>query len=183
MKTIIFGINDDNVLSPGFSRIDLTNVIGQYLDVLEINGDNYLITKVLKSGNESNNHNIDVREIAQDIYADGKVENYSNIEKSEMCLNLERLLSSPECKEQLRSGHSVKEILDMKGINSLKASIFDLFTKYGYQAHTGDVTSVAPHLFENLKNMSKSHLSAFEMYSQMIELQNQKNSDEIIRSL
>ena len=42
MKTIIFGINDDSILSPGFSRIDLTNVIGQYLDTLEINGDNYL---------------------------------------------------------------------------------------------------------------------------------------------
>lgn len=47
MKTIIFGINDDETLSAAFSRIDLTNVLGQYLDTLEINGDNYLITKVL----------------------------------------------------------------------------------------------------------------------------------------
>ena len=175
MKTIIFGINDDETLSVAFSRIDLTNVLGQYLDTLEINGDNYLITKVLKSRNEANDHRIDVREIAQDTFPNGKILNYSNIEKSEMCVSLERLLNNPECKEGLRSGLSVREILDKKGIKSSKASLFDLFKKSGFQTQPGTVTSVAPHLFENLKNMNKTNRSLFDMYCEMMEIQKQKS--------
>lgn len=174
MKTIIFGINDEDTLSAGFSRIDMSNVMGAYLSVLNIEGDNYLITKVLKSGNESNNHRIDVREIAQDIYFDGRVKNYSSTEKTQMCLKLEQLLNTDEAKEQLRSGMIVSEILKNVGINAYKATLFNIFANKDYQTQTGNVTSVDPYLFEQLKEMSKTKKSAFRVYSQMMELQNEK---------
>lgn len=175
MKTIIFGISDEETLSAAFSRIDLTNVLGQYLEALEISGDNYLITKVLQSGNESNDHHIDVREIAQDISPNGKILNYSNVEKSNMCISLERLLNNPECKEELRSGLSIKKILDKKGITSSETSLVDLFNKTGFQTQSGIVTSVAPHLFESLKNMTKANCSSFDVYCQMMEMEQSTN--------
>lgn len=92
-----------------------------------------------------------------------------------MCVSLERLLNNPECKEGLRSGLSVREILDKKGIKSSKASLFDLFKKSGFQTQPSTVTSVAPHLLENLKNMNKANRSSFDMYCEMMEIQKQKS--------
>lgn len=171
MKRIKFGINDDAKLPAGFSRIDMTNVLGEYLDAINLGKDSYLITRVLQSGNEKYNGKIDVREIAQDIYTDGSIANYSNKEKSEMCLKLEKLFNSPETKEQLRIGEPIREILTQSKISYVPANIIDIFSKKRFSSQTGYVTSIDSELFEELKQMTKTKISSFKMYSQIIKLQ------------
>ncbi|MBR2840797.1 MAG: hypothetical protein IKF01_02890 [Bacilli bacterium] len=171
MKRVKFGINDDANLSAGFSRIDMTNVLGEYLDSISLGNENYLVTRVLQSENEKYNGKIDVREIAQDVCTDGTTINYSSKEKSEMCLKMEQLFNSPEAKEQLRIGEPVSGVLKQSNVSYMPANIIDIFSKKHFEAQTANVTSVDPEIFEQLKQMTKTRISSFKMYSQIVKFQ------------
>ncbi len=101
MKKIDFGFNDDDRLNAQWSGIEFYN--GEYLDVVACENMSFLITRIIDSYRGLNG-NIDVREIAQDYYADGSYETYANREKNDTCKKIEEFLNLPVIKERIKNG-------------------------------------------------------------------------------
>ena len=126
---------------------------------------------LFRSERDLNNGKIDVREIARDFYMDGSIANYSNIEKSEICYKLEELLNSLPIIEKINRDVPIKQVLIYLNINYKYAKANNLFVnELGKEINEICVTSVRSELFEVLKNMTNSHLSAFSMFTRLNNL-------------
>ena len=87
-KIIYFGCNRKDYLDSGYDQ--LAPYEGEYIDVIEINGRNYLFTKGVS---KVKNGIIDVREIIQDVNVDGSYVVYANASRSQECQDLEKIFN------------------------------------------------------------------------------------------
>ena len=163
MKKIEFGFNDDNRLNAQWSGIEFYN--GEYLDVVAYEGFDFLVTRIVDSQHGLNG-NIDVREIAQDYYADGSYVTYANMEKNDMCKRLERLLNSPKLKEKLANNQRAFSILRDEGISLHISNLNAVQSKFETVSYV--VTSVKPEIFRSLKDSKRN--GGRSMYDQTLEI-------------
>lgn len=180
MKTISFGLNEDKDLNLSQQSLDLSNIKGQYLGIISFDDVDYLITKVLESGQNLNNGQIDVREIARDYYMDGSVANYSNIEKSEMCHKLEQILNNDHALDMINRGVQIELVLLNMNVNYHYSGVNNLFiNELGKEIDEICVTSVRRELFESLKAMKKSPMSTFAMFTRLNNLLQEREENQI----
>ncbi len=158
MKKIDFGFNDDNRLNSSFSRISPYN--GEYIEIVSCNGFNFLITRIIDSYNGLNG-NIDVREIAQDYYADGSYVNYANQASNGLCRKFEQLLNTDRLRHELNSGKTPLTILREAGFPVSLSAINNVASDSKYVSSI--VTSIRPELFQRLKD-SKKYNAGKSMY-------------------
>ena len=165
MKKIDFGYNDDKRLNSSFSRIELFN--GEYLDVVGCDSMDFLITRIVDSGRGLNG-NIDVREVAQDYYADGSCVTYANQEKNELCKKLEEFFNKESVREKLERGEPIMGILRGAGFPVHSSQLAYIPSKN--DVVPGLVTSVRPELFEELKESKKYSRSMYNQYKEIQRL-------------
>lgn len=178
MKKINFGFNNDARLNGSFEGIEPYN--GEFIDMIQCNDSNLLITRIVDSFNGLNG-NIDVREVIQDMYAGGGYTSYSNQAKSSLCLKLEELLNMESFKGKLANGESVIALLNSAGFKTTKSRCFPVTNEF--EDISGILTSIKPELFEELKQSRRTNqLSMFAMYKEIqrlhAELEKAKNTEE-----
>ena len=171
MKKIEFGFNDDNRLNSQWSGVEFYN--GEYLDVVRYDDIDLLITKIIDSPHGLNGK-IDVREIAQDYYADGSYVTYANKEKNAICRRLEDLLNSKKIREQLAEDSEPHRtpytILRNEGLPVYISNLNAVTSKSETVPYI--VTSVKPEMFEKLKESKRyNHKSMYEQTQEIMRLQ------------
>lgn len=165
MKKIEFGFNDDDRLNGQWSGIEFYN--GEFLDLLNYEGMDFLITKIVDSPRGLNG-NIDVREIAQDYYADGSYITYGNKMKNTACQRLEELLNKGKIKQRVLSGISPVMVLNSEGLPVRTSYLLDVTSKLDNTSAV--LTSVKREVFDKLK-ASKKYFRGKSMYDMAIERQ------------
>lgn len=165
MKKIEFGFNDDDRLNGLWSGIEFYN--GEYLDMFNYEGMDFLVTEVVDS-TRGLNGNIDVREIAQDYYADGSYITYANKVKNTTCKKFEELLNSRKMKERINDGKSPMRLLGDEGLIVYRSHLLDVAPKS--ENISTVLTSVRPDVFAKLKE-SKKYSRGRSMYDMVMELQ------------
>lgn len=163
MIKVTFGYNNDMNLNGSFEGIEKYN--GKYITVINYQGIDMLITEVIDSY-IGNNGDIDVREIAQNFYADGSYVNYSNQAKSEICKKLEDYLNSKKIKEEIKQGEPIIEILKKEGLVISDSRPHSIINENKIIPNC--VVSIRPELFEELKTVVKNGgKSIFSMYKEI----------------
>lgn len=161
MAKIDFGYNNDTRLNAQFEGYDTT---GEYIYVVNYNGDNYLISNIQGQYN--------VKEVFQDIYPDGSYSTYANSAISEICLSMERALNKVYSRNQIANELSAYEVLKTAGFEVTPSNLRPIITEYGYVP--GIVTSIRTELFEDLKNAYRyQHNSIYGLCKQIEMLQMQ----------
>ena len=164
MKKIDFGFNEDDVLNGQWAGIEPYN--GEYLDMIGYENTDLLITKVVDSY-KGLNGTIDVREIAQDYYADGSYITYANKEKNATCKKIEELLNSNKVQNMLAKGEAPYMILRDAGLPIRMSHLNDVQSKS--DTVPAVVTSIKPEIFKQLKD-SKKYSFGMSMYNQIQEI-------------
>jgi len=168
MKVLEFGFNDDENLNATWGGIEFYS--GEYLDLVNCNNMNFLITRVIESNNGLDGM-IDVREVSQDYYNDGSYQTYANRSKEGLCKKLEEYLNKEKIKEKLEKD---------RPLEILKDAGFPAFTSHLPKVYSDDekyaeiVTFVRPDVFKKLVDSKKSSLSIFQLYEE-----NRRLLDEI----
>lgn len=165
MKKIDFGFNNDKRLNASFAGIELYN--GEYLDVVGCNQMDFLITRIVDSGRGLNGK-IDVREVAQDYYADGSYDTYANQEKNEVCKKLEEFFNTASVKEKIKNNEPIIGILRKADFPVYTSKLASIPSKS--EVIPGLVTSIRPELFEELKKSKKYSTSMFNQYKEIQRL-------------
>ena len=166
MRKIRFGYNNDKSLNDTFKGLERYN--GDYIDVINYNGMDMLVTKIVDSHNNIDG-NIDVREIAQNFYADGRYETYCSHNKPVICRKIEGFLNLPQNKQKLSIGISVSDILKSANVITTKSKIYPVYSEN--EESFGKVVSIRPELFEELKQyITKNNMSAFKMSKEIERL-------------
>lgn len=175
MTKIDFGYNDDYELNSSFSRISPYN--GEYLDCVRYLDMDLLITRIVDSYKGLNGQ-IDVREVAQDSYADGSYITYANQNKEIAASKIEELLNNETIKARIEKGENVLEILREKGVSVTRSRLLPITQAPAI------VTSVKPEHFTSLKeSISKNHRSMYQLVQEVLELRRElevlkKNTSE-----
>lgn len=114
---------------------------GEYIDLLTINKKHYLFTKIIS---QTRDNKIDIREIIQNINADGSCIAYGNQEKSKECLGLEKLFNDKKIQKQIKAGAPIIYILnDLKIPVKRETLLNDINT----------IICVKPQLFESTRDL------------------------------
>lgn len=161
MSKIDFGYNNDNYLNSQFEGFENS---GEFVDVVNCNGGNYLISNIFGRYN--------VKEICQDIYPDGSYSTYARGGSDKVCISMMLVLNRMETKEKIQNGFSTIDILNMSGFDIHPANLRPVTTEY--ENTPGLVTSIQSELFEDLKNTKRfNHNSHYELCKQIEMLQMQ----------
>ena len=94
MIKVKFGYNNFDVLTPLMEGTEV--VQGNFLDYISVNDRNYLVAQL-----ENEEQSINVREVVQDLYANGKNKVYFNNYKNCDSTRLEEILNSRVIKREL----------------------------------------------------------------------------------
>ena len=179
MKKIEFGYNDDDVLNATWSRVERYN--GEYLDTVRCNDMDFLITRIVDSF-DGIDGKIEVREVAQDYYADGSYLTYANSEKNDLTKKLENFLNNKKVREKLST---------QRPLTVLRATNFPVFSSRlpkieGDSSEFAEViTIIKPEIFKKLKDSKRSGIgiSMFnmtekikELYAKIEELEKEKKT-------
>ena len=159
MKKMKFGRNDDARLNSSWSGIERYN--GEYLGMFACDDADLLVTRIVDSYNGQLDGNIDVREIAQDYYADGSFALYSNRGKSEVVKKIEDLLNTETMKQRLAEGKSPYILLGNEGLRVHYSHLHSV--EPISDGVSTDVTSITPEKFKELKD-SKRYAGGRSMY-------------------
>lgn len=126
MKRIEFGREESNNPKGCFEKIGTDDGIldAELIDFIGIDGNNYLVSKVMDCFNKSsvNPGSVYVKEALVDIYADGSTVMFLNNGNKEMCTALERTLNSYQISDLIKSGTSLNSIIG----NSFVPKSFDI---------------------------------------------------------
>ena len=94
MTKIKFGYNNFDVLTP---LCEGSHIIpGEFLDYIAVSDRNYMISEL-----QDEEKRIDVREVVQDLYANGSIKVYANNYKTSDTSRLEEILNSRYVKKDL----------------------------------------------------------------------------------
>lgn len=171
MKEVHFGY--ENSLNPigSFEGIGTGKglhgpVVGEYIDVISLSGEEYLISKVeVKKDIQGSDYQYDVRRALADIYPDGSGILFLDQEQSEMCLRVSAMLNSAQGKECLDKGLTVREICEAH----MAPFSFECVTR----ANTVLATSILHEIFDVKKRrIASCHRSFSDMVEQMEYLMN-----------
>ena len=149
MKKIEFGYNTDDRLSATWSEIEFYN--GEYLDTINVDGRDFLVTVIINS-HKGLNGGIDVREVAQDYYADGSYLTYANKEKDSLCRKLEEFLNREKIKEKVKK-ERVLTVLRDADFPAFSSRLLQIESKSATVPEV--VTSIKPEVFKKLKDSKK----------------------------
>lgn len=108
-----------------FERLDgstpSTTHKGEFIDILEFQNGNYLVTRRIDPYSELNDR-LEVTEIIQDWYLNGICISYGNNSTS-VCTYFEDILNKPKLKEKVQIGWLPFDILDVMELGVSKSSI------------------------------------------------------------
>lgn len=117
MKKVEFGYANESNPRGSFEGIGLAEgakgaVAAEFVDVMRMNGSNYLITRITEvfKSSEQDVGKIDVRRALVDLFSDGSSLMFLDQLHSSDCIKLEELLNSDKAKNLMDRGVSVKEI-------------------------------------------------------------------------
>lgn len=158
MKKIEFGYNTDNKLNATFSEIEFYN--GEYLDTINCNEMDFLVTRIVDSYHGLDG-DIDVREVAQDYYADGSYVTYANKEKNDLCKKLEEFLNKDKIKDKLKEERAL-DVLRDAGFSAYTSYLLKIESKT--EEYHEIVTSIKPEVFKKLKDSKKKSMSMSTFY-------------------
>lgn len=143
MKIIYFGYNLKNNLDSGIDG--LYKYQGKYLDIVNINNKNYLITQGVS---EYKKDVIFALEIIQDVYLDGSFITYGNGYKSKDCMALEYYFNSDDVKRKIEQGASpLSQLLEL-GLKFKRPNIIPLNDNKFVM-----VVIIKNNIFENVRDL------------------------------
>ena len=136
---------------------------GEFIDLLTINKKNYLITKIIS---KVRNDKYDIREIIQNINADGTSTAYANQEKSIECLGLEKLLNDKKTKNKIKAGAPIIYILDELKISVKRGKLIN---------DINTIICIKPQVFEKTRDLILKYMdkSFYDMCEYLEEKTNQ----------
>lgn len=117
MKKVEFGYANESNPRGSFEGIGLAEgakgaVAAEFVDVMRMNGRDYLITKITEAFRNSEQEigRFDVRRALVDLFPDGSSIMFLDQLHSSDCIDLEELLNSDKAKNLMERGVSVKDI-------------------------------------------------------------------------
>ena len=162
MKKIDFGREESNNPKGSFEKIGTDDgvISAELLDIIGVEGNNYLITKIIDDYNKNNEGTIYVKEAIVDLYADGSTVTFVNNGNKEMCKAIQNTLNSYQITELIKSGNKIRNIIG----NSFVPRSFDLIALSDMIL----VTEINEDIFEEKKELiKKCHNTISSMQSQI----------------
>ncbi len=173
-KKVDFGY--DNSLNPNgsFEGIGLTGkgigpISGEFIGVINVNNNNYLVTKIINSYKDECNGKIDVRKSLADLYADGSGILYIDQRYSNDCQELEKILNSKPVKNALLKGINIKDVFP----SDFVPFSFDCVTK----SNNIIATAIKHEVFEGKRNLISNCHNSISSMQQEIEKNYEKISN------
>jgi len=157
MAKIDFGYNNDDQLNAQFEGYEYT---ADFEALVNINGSNFVIV--------NRNGRYAIKEVLQDVYADGSYATYGNELTTELKAALLTTFNRPHIYEKIQSGMSVVDALKASGFEVMPSNLRPIITEY--EEVPGVVTTIKAELFEDLKSTQRFNHSSFYNMSKEIEM-------------
>ncbi len=177
MKKIDFGFDTSKTPHGSFEGIGLGMqengknvgpVGGDFIDVITIDGDDYLVTKVNMAFFNDPKYigRIDVRRALVDMYPDGSGIVYLDQADSYKRQGLEAFLNQEQNKQRIDSGIPLREIVNNCAVKPIYRSVLNT----GYETVSASATAISHEVFEEKKELiDHCHYSVSEMMAQLYE--------------